>query len=54
MPRTRAVSAPKATAPDFDMPAQSFHRSHLAENKSARTIDTYMEATRLLGAFLTA
>ncbi len=37
----------------YEALAQSFRRSLLAENKSPRTIETYGEAVRLLGDFLT-
>jgi hypothetical protein len=52
MSRTRAVPAPTIAAQDVSLLAESFRRSLMAEDKSNRTIETYMEATRLLVAFL--
>src|SRR5690348_12622684 len=43
-----------STAGDYAMLARSFERSLLATNRSPRTIQSYLEAVRLLGEFLTA
>ncbi len=36
----------------FDSLAESFRRSLMAQNKSERTVQTYMEGVQLLGTFL--
>jgi site-specific recombinase XerD len=38
--------------PTFDRLAQSFRRHLRAENKAAKTVDTYMEAVRQFGVFM--
>jgi site-specific recombinase XerD len=50
MPARRADVPP--SGPVLDTLAVSFKRTLLAENKSARTVETYGEALKLLGAFL--
>lgn len=53
MPYQRTVVSPFETLPvDFRSLATSYRRSLLAENKSPRTVQTYLEAVRLLGEFL--
>src|SRR5215472_1195894 len=42
------------SAGDYAMLARSFERSLLATNRSPRTIQSYLEAVRLLGEYLTA
>src|SRR6266508_6258521 len=44
--------APDSVAADYAARTQSFRRSMMAENKSPKTIKTYGEAMRLVGAFL--
>jgi site-specific recombinase XerD len=53
MPYQRSAVAPFEALPvEYRTLATSFQRSLLAENKAPRTIQTYMEAVRLLGNFL--
>ena len=49
-PRAHVVVA--SPHPSYLALAQSFKRSLLAENKSPRTIETYLEAVRFFGEFL--
>ena len=52
MPFARKVVQTDAIPGDFSILARSFRRSLQAENKSARTIQTYLEAVEKFGAFL--
>jgi len=56
LPRTYAIpTAELAVLPSgYSLLVRSFRRSILAENKSPRTVQTYEEALRLFGAFLSA
>ncbi len=54
MPFARKVIRAEAIPGDFSILARSFRRSLQAENKSARTIQTYLEAVEQLGEFLVA
>lgn len=52
---TKPVSVPQPPlSASYRLLAESFRRSLLAENKSAKTIKTYTEGVRLLGDFLAA
>jgi site-specific recombinase XerD len=50
--RARLPRRPWVTRGDLKTLADSYQRSLLAENKSAKTVDTYMEGLRLFSVFL--
>ncbi len=50
----RAKSASKPLTDSYQLLAESFRRSLLAENKAPRTVETYLEAVGQLGTFLSA
>jgi site-specific recombinase XerD len=54
MPTTARHADRITTAGDYAMLARSFERSLLAANRSPRTVQSYLEAVRLFGEYLTA
>lgn len=53
MPFTAKTAPAVVVSGDYPILARSFERSLRAENKSPRTVQTYCEAVRLFGEFLT-